>query len=528
MVALASQPQFPQGGTLDVLLHVLDLLPNPVYVKDRQHRWVEANKAFCTLLGRPREQLLGLSDYDFNPPEQAEVFWAMDDDVFSSQGKNVNHEETVNAAGETLWVESQKSYFQADDGAEYLVGVLTDLTEMKARERDLAIAEKDALASATAKSEFLANMSHEIRTPMNGVLGMTQILRGTGLTQQQSELVDTLERSGDALLSLIDDVLDFSKIEAGQLRLSLESFELRRMVDDVAVLLGTTAREKGLDLIVKFCPTLPRQVVGDPGRLRQILMNLIGNAIKFTAGGYISVEVEGVSDNGLLSLSASVCDTGIGIAEDKLSAIFEKFQQADGSTTRLYGGTGLGLAISRDLVTLMNGTLTATSVLGQGSRFRMDVVLPIVADDQTLEPNIEAKPDYSRMKILAVDDIVLNLDIINSQLGRLGLRADTASSAKAAVERLVMAQKVGEPYTLLITDFQMPECDGLKLTQTLRRHASFAALDIIVMSSVNDASVRDGFRMAHVHDYLVKPITLPDFDRMIADAARRTASQTLG
>lgn len=400
------------------------------------------------------------------------------------------------------------------------------MTDLKARETALAKAEQKALAAATAKSEFLANMSHEIRTPMNGVLGMTQILRSTGLTEQQSELVNTLERSGDALLSLIDDVLDFSKIEAGQLQLSPEPFELRRMVDDVAVLLGATAREKGLDLIVKFAPNLPSHVVGDPSRLRQILMNLIGNAIKFTADGYISVEVDGVVDGETLRLSASVCDTGIGIAEDKLATIFEKFQQADGSTTRLYGGTGLGLAISRDLVKLMGRTLSVTSTLGTGSRFRMDVTLPIVEAQEGPETEAAANPNSSTLKILAVDDIALNLDIIRSQVGRLGLKADVVTSAKAAVERLVAAQTAGDPYTLLITDFQMPECDGLKLTQTLRRHASFAALEIIVMSSVNDASVRDGFRAANVRDYLVKPITLPDFDRMIVSAASRLAGHT--
>lgn len=537
MIALASVPEpqvtpliqlstdhpldLARAGTLDLLLHVLNLLPNPVYVKDRQHRWVEANAAFCTLLGRPREQLLGKSDFDFNPSKQAKVFWAMDDEVFHSQGKNVNHEETVNAVGETLWVESQKSYFQADDGAEYLVGVLTDLTEMKSREVALAKAEKTALAAATAKSEFLANMSHEIRTPMNGVLGMTQVLRGTGLTQQQSELVNTLERSGDALLSLIDDVLDFSKIEAGQMSLSPEPFELRRMVDDVAVLLGATARDKGLDLIVQFGESLPSHLIGDPGRLRQILMNLIGNAIKFTQTGYISVEVDGVVKGDLLQLSACICDTGIGIAEDKLTTVFEKFQQADGSTTRLYGGTGLGLAISRNLAELMDGALTATSILGQGSRFRLDVVLPIAAGVNTEAPTYQAQADLDMLKILSVDDIPLNLDIIASQLSRLGLKADTVGSAKDAVARLVSAYNDGDPYTLLITDFQMPGCDGLKMTQTLRGHKAFEDLSIIVMSSVNDASVRDGFKVARVSDYLVKPIALPDFDRMILDAANR-------
>lgn len=408
MVAFASDTNDPvtaglaQSGTLDLLLHVLDLLLNPVYVKDREHRWIEVNKAFCALLGHKREDLIGLSDYDFNPPEQADVFWAMDDEVFRTKGNNRNLEETVNANGDTLWVESQKSYFQADDGAEYLIGVLTDITEIKIREVALAEAEKKALAATIAKSEFLANMSHEIRTPMNGVLGMTQILRATGLSAHQSELVDTLERSGDALLSLIGDVLDFSKIEAGQLALSCEPFDLRRVIDDVAVLLGANAREKELDLIVQFDPALPRKLIGDAARLRQVLMNLIGNAIKFTQTGYVSVEVDGVIKGDQLHLAASVCDTGIGIAEDKIATIFEKFQQADGSTTRLYGGTGLGLAISLDLVTLMDGTITVTSVQGVGARFQIDVVLPIGPGQAAVDLPRQTARDWGDLKILAV------------------------------------------------------------------------------------------------------------------------------
>jgi CheY-like chemotaxis protein len=353
---------------------------------------------------------------------------------------------------------------------------------------------------------------------------MTQLRRGTGLTDQQTEMVDMLERTGDALLSLIDDVLDFSKIEAGRLKLSPEPFDLRQMVDDVVVLLGSSARESALDLIVQFAPSLPCHVVGDRGRIRQVLLNLIGNAIKFTETGYISVEVDGRIDAGVLHLSASVCDTGIGIAEGKLATIFEKFEQADGSTTRIYGGTGLGLAISRDLVTLMGGTLTATSVLGTGSRFRMDIVLPIVANELSSKTGSDINPNIEGLKILVVDDLPPNLKVITTQLDRLGLRADAVGSAKAAVEHLVTATQSGEPYTLLITDYQMPDCDGLRLTQTLRRHDGFEALDIIVMSSVDDPSVRESFAAAKVNDYLFKPITLTNFDRMIMRAAARLSA----
>lgn len=523
MVALSKQTQakvdLPKTGSLELLLHVLDLLPNPVYVKDTAHRWVEANAAFCNLLGRPRDGLLGLSDYDFNPPEQAEVFWAMDDEVFRSRGSNVNYEETITSEGKLLWVESRKSYFQADDGQEYLVGVLTDLTEMKAREASLAEAEKNAQAAARAKSEFLANMSHEIRTPMNGVIGMTQILRGTALSAVQGEMVDTLERSGNALLTLIDDILDFSKIEAGQLRLSAEPFALRDMVNDVATLLGTTARGKGLDLIIDFAPNLPQVIIGDAGRLRQIMMNLIGNAIKFTETGFVLVKIDGDVEGGAFLLRASVRDTGIGISADKLETIFDKFQQADNSTTRIYGGTGLGLAISRDLAEMMGGTLIAKSEMGDGTTLHLKAVLQVSKDKAGQVAPDKPRALATSMKILAVDDIDLNLDIIQGQLAQYGLNCDRANTAKSALIQLAAAYKSNQPYTLLMTDFQMPETDGLKLTLTLRRHAQFRDLPIIALSSVNDESVRDAFKAANVKDYLVKPVTLRDFERAILKTA---------
>lgn len=515
----------PPGSKMDVLAHVLNLMPNPVYIKDKQHRWVEANQAFCDFLGYPREALLGKSDFDYASRENAQIYWDMDDEVFRTHEQNVNFEENVNSRGEVMWVESRKSYFQSEDGTEYLIGVITDLTELRKRELALEEAERKALAGAEAKSTFLANMSHEIRTPMNGVLGMTQILRGTELSPHQSELVNTLERSGDALLRLIDDILDFSKLEAGRLDLCAEPLCLRETVDDVAALLGVTARDKGLDLLVKFVPTQPDHMIGDAGRLRQILLNLAGNAIKFTETGFVLIDVTTKTVGDHVDVRIGVKDTGIGIPEDKLARIFEKFQQADGSTTRLYGGTGLGLAISRELAELMGGSLVAHSKSGEGSEFVFQARLPRSEQQKTIKDVPMDPATLSDLKILIVDDIVQNLDILELQLMRLGLRADRAVNAKAAIQKLAEAATAGSPYNLLITDYQMPDIDGLKMATLLKRHAAFAELPVIVMSSVNDAELRSQFLALGVQDYMVKPVSLPDFDRMIYGAVSSRHSE---
>ncbi len=493
----------PRGS--DMLLGIINLLPNPVYVKDRSHRWVEVNAAFCKFLGYPREVLLGKSDFDFTPKQQAQIFWDMDDEVFASKTENVNLEENTNSAGEVRWVESKKSYYVSALGEEYIIGILTDVTEMKMREVELVKAQKKALAGAEAKTNFLANMSHEIRTPMNGVLGMSQILRNTELTETQLGMIDTLERSGEVLLRLIDDILDFSKLDAGQMTLCDTPFPLKQIVDDVATLSGVMARNKNLDLIVNFPKELDIGLIGDSDRITQILTNLIGNAIKFTSEGYILLGVKGQRIDQLCELTFTVKDTGIGIAPEKLSTIFEKFQQADGSTTRIYGGTGLGLSISKELALLMGGTLSARSEVGAGSAFDFTVSLPVTNLEPRQTPAPIDRSAISKLKVLAVDDIDLNLESLNLQLAPLSLTLDCVSNAKEAAQALSEALIAGEPYTLLLTDYQMPNIDGLKLAKSLRNHPKFSDLKIMVLSSVNDNEVRQAFLDLDVSNYIVKP-----------------------
>ncbi|WP_416878555.1 response regulator [Litorimonas sp.] len=491
---------------IDFLIDVINLLPNPVYVKDKDHVWVEVNTAFCELLGYSREYLLGKSDFDVSPPDQAQIFWDKDNDLFKSKESNTNIEQTTNSQGEVRWVESVKSYYEDAQGDPFLIGVLTDITELKNREQDLMIAQQKAVEAARVKSEFLANMSHEIRTPMNGVLGMTQVLSGTSLSEEQSELVEVIQRSGDALLTIINDILDFSKIEAGKFSLDEAPFQLREAVEDVAALLGSTANKKGIELIVNVKEAAPVTLIGDVGRLRQVLINLVGNAIKFTEKGYVIADVDSRVEGDKAVMDFSVRDTGIGIEEDKLNKIFNEFEQADGSTTRNFGGTGLGLAISRKMVELMGGNIEVSSVYGKGSTFSFTIKLPFSAGQEKAAPASDTQKDFSNIRALIVDDIEVNRRIVASELSRLSMQVSTAEGPKTAVRLLVEAIKNKTPFDFIICDYQMPDIDGLQFVRALQKQAVLKDIPVIVLSSVDTTETKTAFLDQNVSRYLVKPV----------------------
>jgi signal transduction histidine kinase/DNA-binding response OmpR family regulator len=483
----------------------IEAIPDGFVLYDREERLVTCNQRYRDIYadsapimepGVSFEELLryGLANGAHPSASGREAEW-ISERLYHHRNPGAVIEEQL---ADGRWIREQDH--PTPDGGR--VGLRIDITREKAQQEALETARIAAEAASRAKSAFLANMSHEIRTPMNGVVGMAELLCDTTLTEDQRLFAETIRSSGEALLVIINDILDYSKIEAERLTLHPEPFDLERAIHEIAMLLQPRAREKGIDLLIDYDMFLPTRYVGDPGRLRQVLTNLMGNAVKFTEKGHVLVRVVGMENaSGQQDLHISVEDTGIGIAPENLDAIFGEFNQVESQQNRKFEGTGLGLAITQRLIERMEGAVWVDSELGKGSCFGFRVSLPVAEDSAPVVAPISIK------RVLAVDDQFINRTILERQLAPCGIAVTLCRSAAEALLALDTAS-----FDVILTDYEMPDMNGLELACAIR--AKGRNTPIMLLTS-NPSSARDEDGYQHLASVVQKPILRADLYRRL-------------
>ena len=525
----AEQVLVEQRALLEALM---DNTPDHIYFRDVDSRFTLISKATAESFGlHDASEVVGKTDFDFFTEEHARPAFE-DEQAIIRTGKPIVdlEERETRRDGRETWASTTKLPRRDREGNIVgTFGISRDITARKRAEQELqelnaalegAMARAVELAAEAemanaAKSEFLANMSHEIRTPMNGVIGMIGLLLDTELDEDQRHYAETVRHSGESLLNLLNDILDFSKIEAGGVELEMLDFDLRALLDDFATMPALRAHEKGLEFICAASPDVPAYLVGDPGRLRQVLLNLAGNAMKFTHEGEISVRAALAAETRTdVLVRFSVKDTGIGIAPEKQARMFEKFTQADASTTRRYGGTGLGLAISKRLVELMGGEIGLNSEEGRGSEFWFTVRLARQAEsDHPAVPAAELRGAH----VLVVDDNATNREVLSAQLHAWGARPDEATDGPSALLALARARDAGDPFAAAILDMQMPDMDGTDVARAIKADETLKDTRLVLLTSLGQRGDARQMEEIGFSAYLMKPARQSDlFDSLSA------------
>ncbi|MCW2850005.1 MAG: histidine kinase [Marmoricola sp.] len=517
-------------ATADQLRRLTETAPIGIFETDADNRYVYTNVRWSEITGISAEAALGLEwDVVVDQDQRSSILTKFGASQREATGFSTRLERTTGRDTAQITLLTTKRLHDGSGGVAGWVGTLADITAEAGAEAAMAEARDQATAASRLKSDFLANMSHEIRTPMNGVIGLTELLLETELDDQQREFAQTLSRSGDALMTVINGILDFSKVETGKLEVEDIEFSLQTVVDDVIDLLAPSARSKQLELLAVLEPSVESTVSGDPGRLRQVLTNLIGNAIKFTPFGQVTLRVATAPSVGVGDVIRFVIsDTGVGIPADKLEMVFEPFTQADTSTTREYGGTGLGLPICSQLVALMGGEIGISSEVGVGSTFWFTVRVHGAADgvrpdgpDVDAEDSDEAAPAGRPAlgRLLVAEDNLVNQMVAVAILSKAGYQVDTVRNGAEAVRAAASGS-----YDAILMDCQMPQMNGYQATAAIRhqegpgRHTPIIAVTAAARGEDRNRCLAEG-----MDDYLAKPVRKGPLLQVVRDSVQVAA-----